>query len=356
MNAEAPVPPPLLRPPQLRFAWIAIALAVAGLVVAAVVRRSGGEAGRLPVHGRVGEFSFVDQSGADVRSKNLKGRVWVASFIFTRCAGTCLAITGAFTELDRQLADAPDVRLLSFSMDPAHDTPQILSAYAKKQGVQSARWRFVTGKKEDMFRLTRDDFKLAVQEEGGTPDEPIIHSSRLALVDRLGHIRGYYSGTQAEGVRQLAADARRLSRAWDVFALPALNAALNSVCTVLLLSGYVFMRRKRLEAHRDFMISAGVISALFLTSYLIYHYWAGSVPFQGQGWIRPVYYAILISHVLLAAVIALLVPLTFWRAYREDFERHRKIARITFPIWLYVSVTGVLIYLMLYLMPVAQKL
>ena len=134
----------------------------------------------------------------------------------------------------------------------------------------------------------------------------------------------------------------------DYSILPAVNATLNGICTLLLLAGYRLIRRKRIEAHRAVMIAAGITSALFLTSYVLYHVHAGSVPFQGQGLIRPVYMSILFTHVILAAAIAVLVPMTFWRAYRKDFVRHKAIARITFPIWLYVSITGVVIYVLLY--------
>jgi uncharacterized membrane protein YozB (DUF420 family) len=134
----------------------------------------------------------------------------------------------------------------------------------------------------------------------------------------------------------------------DVSMLPAVNASLNGLATILLLTGYVLVRQRKLDAHRNVMIAAGVTSVLFLASYVVYHLQAGSVKFQGQGAVRPVYFTILISHVILAIVIAVLVPMTFWRAFKNDLERHKKIARITFPIWVYVSVTGVVIYLMLY--------
>lgn len=130
--------------------------------------------------------------------------------------------------------------------------------------------------------------------------------------------------------------------------LPAVNASLNGLSTVLLVAGYIMMRQKRIDAHRNIMVAAGVTSLLFLACYVVYHAKVGSVAFQGQGTARIVYFTILISHVILAMVIAVLVPMTFWRAYKQDFERHRKIARITFPIWLYVSITGVVIYAMLY--------
>lgn len=130
--------------------------------------------------------------------------------------------------------------------------------------------------------------------------------------------------------------------------LPALNAALNSITTILLLFGYYFIQRREIERHRLCMTLAFATSCLFLTSYLIYHYQVGSVPFTGQGWIRPVYFTILITHVILAATIPPLALITIYRAWKGQLEKHRKIARWTWPIWMYVSVTGVTIYLMLY--------
>lgn len=130
--------------------------------------------------------------------------------------------------------------------------------------------------------------------------------------------------------------------------LPTLNAVLNSVATVLLLAGYRNIRRRNIAAHRTCMIAAFVVSALFLVSYLTYHAHVGSVPFQRQGWIRPVYFTILITHITLAATILPLALVTIYRAWKGRFEQHRRIARWTLPLWLYVSVTGVVIYLMLY--------
>lgn len=130
--------------------------------------------------------------------------------------------------------------------------------------------------------------------------------------------------------------------------LPALNAALNAISAVLLVAGYMQIRALRVRRHRALMLSAFGVSILFLVSYLIYHYHAGSVRFTGQGWIRPVYFAILISHTVLAAAVPVLAILTLRLALRGELLRHRRLARWTFPIWLYVSVTGVAIYLLLY--------
>ena len=130
--------------------------------------------------------------------------------------------------------------------------------------------------------------------------------------------------------------------------LPTLNAALNGTSAVLLTLGYLFIRRKKVNLHKACMVSAFVISTLFLVSYLTYHYHAGSKPFPGEGWTRPLYFSILISHVILATVTLPLSIVTLARGVRGRFEKHRSIARWALPIWLYVSVTGVVVYLMLY--------
>jgi uncharacterized membrane protein YozB (DUF420 family) len=130
--------------------------------------------------------------------------------------------------------------------------------------------------------------------------------------------------------------------------LPLLNASLNATSAILLTTGYILIRRGHVRRHKAMMISACVVSALFLTSYVIYHANAGSRPFPGRGPIRVFYFAVLISHVLLAAAIVPLVLVTLTRGLRERFDAHVRVARWTFPIWVYVSVTGVLVYLMLY--------
>ena len=131
-------------------------------------------------------------------------------------------------------------------------------------------------------------------------------------------------------------------------ALPALNAALNGTCALLLTVGYLFIRRRQVLAHKICMGSAFVTSTLFLISYLTYHYHVGSRPFGGQGAIRSLYFTILISHTILAATIVPLALITMYRALKGRFDRHVRIARWTLPLWLYVSVTGVIVYLMLY--------
>ena len=129
---------------------------------------------------------------------------------------------------------------------------------------------------------------------------------------------------------------------------PALNAALNGASAILLSMGYLMIRRGRVLAHKSCMGLAFFSSTVFLISYLVYHARVGSVAFRGQGWIRPVYFTLLASHTVLAAAILPLALITLSRALREQFDRHKRIARWTLPLWLYVSITGVVIYFLLY--------
>ena len=144
------------------------------------------------------------------------------------------------------------------------------------------------------------------------------------------------------------ADAGHLSSLISDSDLPSLNAALNGLSAVFLFSGFLFIRSGKREPHRVCMLIAFACSILFLISYLVYHSQVGSVPFKGQGWVRPLYFAILLSHTILAVAVVPLALITLRRALGENFSAHRRIARWTFPVWLYVSVTGVIVYWMLY--------
>ena len=133
-----------------------------------------------------------------------------------------------------------------------------------------------------------------------------------------------------------------------MFSHAALNATLNGTSAILLTCGYLAIRARRIAVHKTFMIAAFLTSTAFLISYLAYHYRVGHVAFQGQGWIRPVYFTLLLTHTVLAAVIVPLIIITLRRAWLERFDKHSLIARWTLPLWLYVSVTGVIVYLMVY--------
>ena len=133
-----------------------------------------------------------------------------------------------------------------------------------------------------------------------------------------------------------------------IYALPHLNAILNATSGIFLITGYLFIRRRRIEAHRNCLIAALITSTLFLVSYLTYHYYHGSTRFTGQGFVRAFYFTVLITHTVLATAIVPFVLITLYRALCGEFTRHMRIARWTLPAWLYVSVTGVIVYLMLY--------
>ena len=146
----------------------------------------------------------------------------------------------------------------------------------------------------------------------------------------------------------------------EISSLAPINATLNAIAAILLLFGFFFIRRRKVAAHRTCMIAAFVVSMVFLACYLTYHYRVGDVRFTGQGWIRPVYFTMLITHVILAVAIVPLAIVTLSRALSARFDAHRRIARWTWPLWMYVSVTGVLVYLFVYqiygppLMPTAS--
>jgi len=160
----------------------------------------------------------------------------------------------------------------------------------------------------------------------------IIAAVSAAVVGLVAYLVMRPGGTMAPGVS----------------VLPAVNAILNGTAAVLLTAGWFNIRRRNIAAHRACMLAAFGASTLFLVSYVIYHARAASVPFAGQGWVRPVYFFILVTHIVLATVIVPLALTTIYRALRGELWRHKRIARVTLPIWLYVSVTGVLVYWMLY--------
>ncbi len=130
--------------------------------------------------------------------------------------------------------------------------------------------------------------------------------------------------------------------------LPATNAILNGFCTIFLLLGFIYIKRGDIKTHQKCMVTALILSALFLTSYLIYHSQVGSVPYPHRDWTRPIYFAILIPHIILATVNVPFIIALVWRAYKGEFNRHRHLARWVWPSWIFVSITGVIIYLMLY--------
>jgi len=162
----------------------------------------------LPVLGTVPGFMLTERSGSAVRTKDLEGSVWIAGFIFTRCPDVCPALTQHMAGLEKKLDGSDPVRLVSFSVDPAHDTPDVLRGYAERAGA-SDRWLFLTGPRDEIASILKDGFKIAFADDG-PPTAPITHSDRLVLVDRALRIRGYYHGRDSDDLARLAQDATNL--------------------------------------------------------------------------------------------------------------------------------------------------
>ena len=312
----------------------------------------------------LGSFHLIERSGKPVTEADLADEVWVAAFIFTRCPSSCPRISSVMKGLQGPLGDA-GVRLVSLSVDPEFDTTEVLTRYASGIGADPDRWWFLTGKQDEIVDLILNRFHLPVEKNPGTDAdskaEAVRHSPRLALVDRGNTVVGFFDSDDPEAVRELVTKAKRKAAkarreaSW-ARVLPPVNASLNGTCALLLVLGWTLIMTRRVRAHAACMIAAVSVSAAFLGCYLVYHFQAGSVPFEGFGWSRVVYYSILWSHTVLATLgVVPLVSLTLIRAIRKDFQRHASIARVTFPIWLYVSITGVVIYWMLYQMPVAYS-
>jgi protein SCO1/2 len=187
--------------------WVcALALALCAAAPAMAEDGSG-----LPELGQVPDFALTGHDGKPVTRASLEGAAWIADFIFTRCAGQCPMMSQRMRQLQQTLNKA-DVRLVSFTVDPTHDTPEALTAYARQFEAVPGRWKFVTGDRDAIWALARDGFRVGVADEAGTPEEPIAHSIRFILVDRRGVIRGYYDATDEAAMTRLVRDVKRLEQ------------------------------------------------------------------------------------------------------------------------------------------------
>lgn len=339
----------------------------------------------------VEDFTLTEASGRTVTRADLLGEPWLASFIFTHCAGPCPVVSRQM-ELLQKKTEGLGLRLVTFTVDPDRDTPEVLRAYADLYHAEPDRWWFLTGDKTTIFRLIRNSFKMIVDEDPKAPAGfEVIHSVEIMHVNAEGRVVGRYNAQDDVDMarlrrvlgkpadedskiladedermkRQLAiakdelialAEARERAEQIERFAalpvwvrrLPKVNAGLNGLAAVMLVTGLVLIKAGKVEAHKATMISCFLTSTLFLACYLIYHYHAGSRKYGGSGLTATLYYAILVSHVLLAFAVAFMAPRTLYLALRERWPEHRRLALVTLPIWLYVSVTGVIIYWMLY--------
>lgn len=198
----------------LRITVISLGVVIVGLIgwrVGQLEKRGvGGDA--IPDYGKVSDFEFVDQSGESFGLNDLKGHVWVADFIFTRCMGPCPMLTTRMASLAKDFEDDGNIRFVSFSVDPDYDKPGVLAAYAKTYDADADRWRFLTGPKEKMYALIRTSFHLAVEPTPNpTPSiTDILHSLYFVLVDKDGRVRGYFNSGEPDALDQLRERVRAL--------------------------------------------------------------------------------------------------------------------------------------------------
>lgn len=359
----------------------------------------------------VDDFSLTDQTGKMVTLSDLKGRPWVASFIFTRCVTQCPMMCSKIRDMLKAINKDQQnpVRFVTITIDPRHDSLDKIKEFAGIFGADPNQWLFLTGEEDQINQLVRHGFKVAAWENFGTsrlPGMEFAHSMHLIHVDENSKILGRYesmndldlhtlqrvlegkietpkrhkpalAGTpidprvaitslepKPEGPEPESPQPSNLSPQppTDPLAklppwakrLPATNAALNGLATILLLVGFAAIKAKQVGLHKRMMLFAFFVSVLFLGCYLTYHYalhqYSGEhgKKFVGTPALTKTYYTILISHVILAAAVPVLTSMTIWRGLKSQWDSHRKWAKVTFPIWLYVSVTGVVIYWMLY--------
>lgn len=185
---------------------------VVGSILLIVIRGAPTRASAMevPILGSVPEFSLTEASGATLRRTDLLGKVWIASFIFTRCGEACPLLMQHEARLQPDLPLRDDLRLVSFSVDPGFDTPKVLTEYAHTFGADQSRWLFLTGDKKQVYHLTTDGFHLAVVDADPAKEMPILHSTKLVLVDRGGAIRGYYDSSDPAEMQKLIRDVRQV--------------------------------------------------------------------------------------------------------------------------------------------------
>lgn len=193
--------------------WRVIAVTGVAALAGAVALREVGASRRLapPEYGRLPAFSLTDQDSRPVSLDSLRGVVWVADFVLTRCAGQCPLMSQQMARLAEEFRAWPSVRFVSFSVDPDYDRQEVLAGYAKRYAAAGDRWLFVTGEKAQLWRLCQDGFRLAVGPGEADSPEPLTHSVRLALVDGEGVVRGYYDATDTAQLKRLRADLKRLA-------------------------------------------------------------------------------------------------------------------------------------------------
>ncbi len=299
--------------------------------------------------GPVPPFKLLDQEGKTVELDRLQGKVCVVSVFFSCCTTMCPMTQKTMESLQSKFAGYPDVLLISINIYPGHDTQSIIAQYARDHHADPARWLFLHGGKEDIYALVQSGFKQGLgQDPSAPPGQEVNHTPTFLVVDHRGTIRGYVDGRDSAEVGRLEGFVKQLVQAKY---FPSINAGLNAACGVLLILGYAFIRGRWIVAHKISMLAAVVVSAVFLGCYLYYHIVVQDgkpTSFSGEGPVRYLYLGILLSHTVLAIAVAPAALRLTYLGLRNRLASHVRLARWTLPIWLYVSVTGVVVYWMLY--------
>lgn len=306
------------------------------------------------------QFTLTQQNGHPFPSTRLRGKTSIVDFVFTRCAGPCPMLTSRMAQLQAQIDQHPGrdrIRLVTITVDPDYDTPAVLSEYAALAHADPDRWFFLTGTRDAAWRLVKDGFRLPVFEDSpeAGPGAPIVHSQKFVLVDYAGQVRGYYDALEPQGSEDLLRDLDLvLAETWDLSFLPAVNASINACAAVALVLGLIFIKRGRAHAHRNCMLSAAALSALFLVLYVTHYVWRYThlggthTQYHGPEPVKTLYYGLLLSHIPLAATVPAFAIRLIQLALKHQFDRHRRLAKVAYPVWMYTSLSGVVIYFMLY--------
>jgi protein SCO1 len=326
-------------------------------IVAVVAIMIGSAAARAdqydPLHtplGMLPQFKLADQNGNPIQREQLLGKVCVISVFFSCCNTVCPITQNAMAGLQDRLAGWPDVLLISINVYPGHDSQSIIAQFAQDRHADPKRWLFLHGDEKEIYDLVQKGLMQALEKNpSAEPGNEVIHTPRFLVVDHRGTIRGYINdGRNPDEVENLEKFVKQLVQARY---FPAVNAGLNGSCAVLLMLGFVFIRNHWITSHKICMLAAVVVSAVFLGSYLYYHIavmGGQSTPFVEEGPIRMIYYGILISHVFLAVPVLFLALVVTFFGLSGRLRLHTALARWTLPVWLYVSITGVVVYWMLY--------
>jgi len=293
-------------------------------------------------------FGLTDQNGKPFESESLKGNPAILAFVFTRCAGPCPVMFAEMAAMQGRIADHR-VKFILITIDPKRDTPEVLKRKLSELKADESRWSFLTGGIPEIFRIQKE-MMLA----HGRDENDLVHSDRFMLFDKAGVCRGRFDGKLQSDMTELVGAANHLlnepvqrSRAATV--IPLINSCFNGLSTLLLISGFLLIRSGNWKAHAVCMSLALGSSALFLVGYLLNKYLYGT-HFSGlpPGALRTGYFILLTSHTILAIAVLPLVFVTVLRVVNKKWDKHRMIARPTLAVWLYVSVTGVIVYLALY--------